>query len=670
MRSPLEMKTNLSSFHWYMAIICNVSNIARKPAVDNLEDKQQDSDQTNTNVQIDGATDGDIEAAMIDQRSDTCDKGPTAKEHHPPKQTNDDEDANLFEEEKLNLIDRDDEGVDKNYQITNKQGRCKQTLPSVLAAPVSAMNSEVPSTDLLSDLLRSPKKKGKRRQALLKRDPTKPVIVVLDSLSHPHSNATRALREWLQAEGFEKRGLHVEIDNKGYYAKPAQIPTQDNLSDCGLYVLGYARQFFKNPDEFKTKLLTGEMSAENDWPDMQPTKMRCVLRNLIFALHADQEETRKVKRPTSARNTPKSLAKAGFKEASPMVQQSDSTEPDTLTIVQAGTSQRHSPKMTEPKDGTPPAAFPRLGFPSDLRAQTGNTRSSAAEELVKDTGSNSSPTATTPTRPTATAFMQSKPTPGQRLGNPEVRIPVKSPHVDTSSYVRYDGATDQPHESQQPTDLTSPLHRHELRNQDKGRLRTLSAKRNSANSIVHPTCGPTASLNPSQPHARLGSHHDPIMLDDSQELNTNGKKLPTSTNKHLTETIELDLSQEIVSSTTHRNKDTSDNSSVQHKVHLQMLQHDSSLGEQIEYNWKEGQNATTILKASLGDKREVQQEFHDASESLDCTMDDVDYAQAAVSQPHSMQTANVEDKAQGYEVAETPEQQRNSPVVGGNELNW
>ncbi|KAF1347258.1 cysteine proteinase, partial [Lizonia empirigonia] len=121
-----------------------------------------------------------------------------------------------------------------------------------------------------------------------RRDPSKPVIIILDSLGGPHSNATRALREWLQMEGLQRRGLDVEIDNKGYYAKASQVPMQPNLDDCGLYVLGYVQQFFKNPDEFKDKLLAGMMSAEEDWPDMHPPRMRKKIRELIFKLHADQ----------------------------------------------------------------------------------------------------------------------------------------------------------------------------------------------------------------------------------------------------------------------------------------------------------------------------------------------------------------------------------------------
>lgn len=649
---PLRIDTNFSSFHWYMAIICNVSNIARKPAIDSLDDKQQDSDQTVNDAQVDGATDVQTETPTIGQGSHACDKVPAAKKRLP-NQVNDDEDANLFEEERLNLIDRDDEGVDKNHQVVNKQGQLEQMAPSTL--------TKVPSTDLLSSLLRSPKKKGKRKSALLKRDPTKPVIVVLDSLSHPHSNATRALREWLQAEGFEKRGLHVEIDNKGYYAKPAQIPTQDNLSDCGLYVLGYARQFFKNPDEFKTKLLTGEMSAENDWPDMQPTKMRCVLRNLIFTLYAAQEEVRKAKKSAGTKDTPKSLAKAGSKEASPMVQQSDNTESDTLVAVQAGTQQRHSPKMAGPIDSTPPAASPRLGSPFSLKAQTDHTRSNVTEDLVKDSASKSSPAATTPTRPTVTTCVQSKLTPGNRLGNPEVRIPVKSPHVDTSSYVLYDGATDQPHELQQPTDLASSPQRYAQRNQDKGKLRTLSARKKSANSLVRPMRGPVASLSSPQAHARLGSHDDPIMLDDSQEPDANGQKPLVLTKRRHVETIELDLSQESITDTTYPVKVTSHNSSVQYKAHPQMLQHDSLSQEHVGYEQEKDQDATHAPKAPLGDKqKKIQQEHDNALESLDCTMDDVVVPKSS----YIVQAVDVEDKAHSFEVAETPEQQRSSPVVG------
>ena len=97
---------------------------------------------------------------------------------------------------------------------------------------------------------------------------TKPFILYLDSLNRVNSANMQCLRQFIEQEYIEKNVKHDQkkmkwlseeygwrglwTDNMPHYQ--GKVPTQRNLTDCGLYLLENAEQFIKDP-EFVTKNL-------------------------------------------------------------------------------------------------------------------------------------------------------------------------------------------------------------------------------------------------------------------------------------------------------------------------------------------------------------------------------------------------------------------------------
>ncbi|KAG6353881.1 hypothetical protein INS49_005138 [Diaporthe citri] len=124
-------------------------------------------------------------------------------------------------------------------------------------------------------------KKGNQR----KYDPKATRVITLDSLDGTHSAVSTALKIYLQHEIEAKKGLRVEAPATiGMSAR--DIPTQPNFTDCGVYLLGYMREFMKDPDRFATNILQRE---ERTWNFDAPT-LRSEIRDLIFKLQKEYQQ--------------------------------------------------------------------------------------------------------------------------------------------------------------------------------------------------------------------------------------------------------------------------------------------------------------------------------------------------------------------------------------------
>ena len=105
-----------------------------------------------------------------------------------------------------------------------------------------------------------------------KNDPTAPTIVTLDSLHNPHSPVTVNLRKYVIEEAKNKKGKAVDqsfIKGKGMTSK--EIPSQVNLTDCGLHLIITIGELLSNPNEFVAKLIGKSFNNEKDfagWEDM------------------------------------------------------------------------------------------------------------------------------------------------------------------------------------------------------------------------------------------------------------------------------------------------------------------------------------------------------------------------------------------------------------------
>ncbi|KAI0840269.1 cysteine proteinase [Hypoxylon sp. FL0890] len=131
-------------------------------------------------------------------------------------------------------------------------------------------------------------KKAKKRQSVghRKYSPDQPRIITLDSLGISHSPACSCLKQYLIAELKDKKD--IEIPNPGALGMTARdLPEQSNHCDCGLYLLGYIKEFLKDPDTFVRQLL--QYNKDITW-DFDPSRLRSEIRDLIFRLQKEQQD--------------------------------------------------------------------------------------------------------------------------------------------------------------------------------------------------------------------------------------------------------------------------------------------------------------------------------------------------------------------------------------------
>ncbi|KAK3685517.1 hypothetical protein B0T22DRAFT_465858 [Podospora appendiculata] len=192
-------------------------------------------------------------------------------------------------------------------------------------------------------------------------------IITLDSLGSSHSPAVTALKQYLVAEFADKRNKIITDAPAQLGMKAVNIPEQNNLCDCGVYLLGYIQEFVKNPDQFVHTLLRREVP---DWK-FDPSQLRELWRETIFCEHKKQQSKKRgagesrltaTTQPAQAANgahvkTPKeraearNLAGAGSVSAGPSPSQSRITSPSPDKSVSVGTT--ISPTMHSPTEIAP-----------------------------------------------------------------------------------------------------------------------------------------------------------------------------------------------------------------------------------------------------------------------------------------------------------------------------
>lgn len=132
------------------------------------------------------------------------------------------------------------------------------------------------------------KRKRKSVAPITRRNPNNPAIITFDSLGLTHSPTIRTLKNYLHEEGKVKRGLEWDDASiKGVTAK--DIPQQNNLCDCGLFLLGYVDKFLDDPKEFTSKILARQYDVLEDWPRLNPGMLRMSIREQIIDLHEEQQ---------------------------------------------------------------------------------------------------------------------------------------------------------------------------------------------------------------------------------------------------------------------------------------------------------------------------------------------------------------------------------------------
>ncbi|KAI9880916.1 MAG: hypothetical protein M1830_009984 [Pleopsidium flavum] len=298
------------SAHWYVTIICNlpaldrsldpgdeqaalhlVTDVAQSPG--DTEDRPNSSvqDYSSPEIYVDGsktsASDSDADSTRdsfagmnLDEKKEQC--GTEQARALDVEISNDNSherpDREEHQEHRKPLDDQSVPGSDVPFREVDRK------VMEVLSSKAKPVQPNTPSSA----------KKGRRKSAppLHKYDPSKPVIITLDSLGLSHSPTIRILKDYLAQEGKAKRSLEYPDDAiRGMTAK--EIPLQDNFCDCGLYLLGYMDKLVLDPQDFCYKILQRELDVGKDWPSLNPSQMRDQLRTRIQELHTDQEDERK-----------------------------------------------------------------------------------------------------------------------------------------------------------------------------------------------------------------------------------------------------------------------------------------------------------------------------------------------------------------------------------------
>jgi len=241
--------------HWFLAIICNLQNLKRTATGLETEEPNDDEmlldgdseDRSKLDEEAaDGATDGDLRTSETQESMRVL----SISDHENDR-------AQGFQR-------RDDRANDGDGQPEPRIPRGRKS-----------------------------KKKAPPRQRTFDQD--RPTIITLDSFGHARGPEIRLLKDYLVAEGEAKRGMSISLnDIQGVTAKG--LPQQANFCDCGLFLVGYAEQFAKEPRQFATKVLQKTLKADVDFADFDPSEKRAEIRNELLRLHEEQDNERLAKK--------------------------------------------------------------------------------------------------------------------------------------------------------------------------------------------------------------------------------------------------------------------------------------------------------------------------------------------------------------------------------------
>jgi sentrin-specific protease 7 len=279
------------SAHWYLAIICNLRGLERKIASpesarseseDEVAEKDEDTKESKPRSTEPRGAD---ERLPLDLRAEAEESNEDARESFASLTLGEEGGYSITKGAKS-----DDEEKDWPSEGENGESHSKEMLKSTKEG-TPAEDTAAKSSPAKSSKGSSTGKKGrktKRRSFGPKYDPEIPAIITLDSLISQRGATIKALKEYLREEAKAKRSMKVEDkDLQGINAKG--IPTQQNFSDCGLFLLAYLEMFLKDPKEFVAKIMRREMS-EAEWPPTTGYELRERLRKMIQRLHDEQQD--------------------------------------------------------------------------------------------------------------------------------------------------------------------------------------------------------------------------------------------------------------------------------------------------------------------------------------------------------------------------------------------
>lgn len=254
------------NLHWFVAIICNLPNLARKVVTSGNEDD-----------------DDVIETPLASQRT-SARPSPIRDPEEIPDSQEAEKVAKPDEEAMQGLTLNDHDKASAPGSDTFEFGEDGKIASG-------ALDSNHESSASVAGR-QSGKKSKKRAAPSLRKYPTdKPTIITLDSFGVGHPGQVSTLKKYVEAEAKDKRGMDVSGgDIQGMTA--AGIPVQSNYCDCGLYLVGYVAEFAKDPEGFVNKVLSRQLDQNSDFASFDPSAKRAEIRDDLLHLHDEQEAAR------------------------------------------------------------------------------------------------------------------------------------------------------------------------------------------------------------------------------------------------------------------------------------------------------------------------------------------------------------------------------------------
>ncbi|MCJ1465777.1 hypothetical protein MMC07_004396 [Pseudocyphellaria aurata] len=327
------------SAHWYVAIICNLPALASNP--DMAENSQKDEPPLSPDDQNepDGVStrylgrdsspvaNGSVEESclLVRETKDSTEQVPSASFAEMSLER---DSRRRSESGKEGRTEKDTADNSTDIQMKETMAESVQSLKHREAFSGEMEPEEKDDVVIVQKPKAAPVSKKRKRKSIpptQRIDPTIPIILTFDSLGLAHPITVRILKDYLHAEGSAKRKMELDISRiKGMTAK--QIPQQDNMCDCGLFLLGYVDKFLDDPKDFITKVIGHKYDLQKDWPKLIPSDLRANIRTQIQDLHAEQERERQDERRESAKRANK------YHERPPQHSDADSSSKTPLPV--------------------------------------------------------------------------------------------------------------------------------------------------------------------------------------------------------------------------------------------------------------------------------------------------------------------------------------------------
>ncbi|KAF9907814.1 hypothetical protein EC991_010506 [Linnemannia zychae] len=231
-----------------------------------------------------------------------------------------------------------------------------------VSSPGSEPKTPPSGEDMDVDAETSPSPKSGRAGA-----DEKPYILCLDSLGGTHPTVFKVLRSYLQQELLARKNLEMVLTTKEIAGKySSKCPKQENLWDCGVYLLHYAEVFMRNPSGLLDSI-QNKSDDKTTWAASELPTKREKYREVMVTL----------KQSYKAYKISQQLIE-DFKEKS----KEKSTDTTRRGSSAGARTEADSKELIRKKSSVSPVSFGGAGSESILGAEDGGSR-----RMSKDCGS-------------------------------------------------------------------------------------------------------------------------------------------------------------------------------------------------------------------------------------------------------------------------------------------